>query len=75
MNAVTEAAINLSRESPEEENWFTLSEAAVISFVEFMIMVVMTSRLVRQVPKSSSNSVRLIVWRRPRSPSWKARNR
>ena len=51
MNAVTEALINLSRESPEEEIWLEMSEAAVISFVEFMIMVVMTSRLVRQVPK------------------------
>ena len=51
VNADTEAAICLSRDSPDEENWLVLSEAAVISFVEFMIMVIMTSDLVRQDPK------------------------
>ena len=38
LNEFTEAAINLSRESPDEENRLVVSEAAVISFVEFMLM-------------------------------------
>ena len=62
LNEFTEAAINLSRESPDEENRLVVSEAAVISFVEFMIMVRMTKRVVRQVPRSGSKSKRLDEW-------------